>query len=1323
MDGLPGRIQDYVFFNDPDNPGNETLRGSYYYTTADSLDKATADNTQKITNADEFGRQFSARLYVSNIINRVIVQKVDQNGTPINGAVMALYAEDQVIQNVDGTYTLKENAQPLDGRTGTTRKLVKDQDAIDLEGAVVFANLEPGTYYAAEKEAPEGYVKSNVASKIVVNNKGVYADAGVENDGLTVTRGVGRIVRSMVQFATDDNIDTTLNKIVATPQTGDPGTEEDGSDAKWEDVVGANKIHLRYQGTGTVLDYGVTEGTNGDRRYKVDEGTPNLKIEQCQEHKGELAQDIKDTDISSLFTGVTIVTIENVQVSTLDVSKQVENAPDASGNAEFSIDVTFTHPVAADAPEGTEAAPLTQAEANRAHMQVAIGDDSHSVTVSGDGTVTVKLRAGETAHFTNVPTGLAYEVSEQKTAGYDPSYEGQQGTIEVGKLAEAIVTNTYSSTGALELSGTKKLVGRDWVEGDSFEFTLTGKNVTSGAADDQESFTLPTPAEATLRYEDAVKVSGGGNPTENVEVPFSFGDISFSQKGTYEFTITETKPGESNVSNTSGLSVTYTYEVTDDGKGNLIAKPVETSQAGTSGFVNTYEPDAATAGLTATKTVNGESKGVEAGSFAFAIEAQDGAPLPDGVTNGGDGRGTVSNAAGGSVDFGTFTFGKKGTYVYRVSEVNGDKLGYGYDGTSYTVVFDVKDDPAKGALEASRTIYKGDDQIDAAKVESISFANTYHPTEAVTPVEFSGTKTVSSEHGSFDGLKEGQFSFEMKSTQAPAGVTAPAPSKGWTVTNAANGSFDFGTLTFAEPGEYTYTVSEVRPTDAADAVDGITYDGTVYTLYFNVVDNNGALWIDKQTITSSAGGSADAGNLDFANIYNDGEVSYQITGTKTLDTGGFTGESLAEGAFEFALVGEDGKVIQTVKNAAPSGNSAGFAFDAITYTEPGTHTYKVYEVGTDGTPGTGGTEDGVTYSKEVYTVTVVVEKEDGTAGAHGGLKVSGDIENAGGDAADSITFTNTYQPAPASVVIEGVKNLNVAEGSDRALEAGEFSFALYENGTQIDEATNNADGMFSFGSIEYNTVGTRVYTVRELDNGLAGVAYDETVYTVTVEVTENAETNALEAKVSYEADGNATEGVVFNNGYQAQPTEVTLGALKKLVGGDLAEGQFSFELTASEGAPLPEQTTAANAADGSVSFGVITFDKVGEYDYTIAEVNDGQNGVTYDENAARQVHVSVTDDGVGHLVAEVTYDAAGVAFTNTYTPPTPEELNSPGTPEDPGSPDKPGTSGDSTPADVLPQTGDSTPVALAGGVAVAALAVLVLASVKLRRSARNRNTK
>lgn len=873
--------------------------------------------------------------------------------------------------------------------------------------------------------------------------------------------------------------------------------------------------------------------------------------------------------------------------------------------------------------------------------------------------------------------------------------------------------NTYGATGSLTLDClTKALEGRDWMEDDEFTFTLSGKNVTEGT-NATSGFALPETTEVTIDYQDAVAAAGEGNATEGVKVPFSFGTISFTQAGTYEFTVTESEIEEAGVSNTSG-SVTYRVEVADESQdGNLEITSSIIGQTGSNDFVNTYDPNNATSSLMATKTLNGSSKGLEAGAFTFqikSISAPQGstANLPTGVTSGDDATvGTVTNDTDGVISFGQFSFDAEGEYRYQVTEINEGKGGYSYDGAIYTVVFTVSDDPETGSLVATPTIYQGKDTTGAI-VDAITFANGYQPASVTTPTNatFSGTKSVTEEHGGFT-LEAGQFSFTMTSTSAPDGVGAPAPSNGSTVSNAEDGSFDFGTLTFVEPGEYTYTVTEDKP---AQGIDGITYSSEVYTLYFNVVDNNGQLEIKTQSITNSANETIDAGELNFINIYNDGETSYQIAGTKVLETNGYSGEALGQGEYSFALY-EEGveEPLQTVTNGAPNGNTATFQFDSITYTEAGTHTYKVYELGTDGEPGTGGIDtDNVSYSEEVYTITVTVsESNDGR-----GLSVSSDVQNS------DIVFTNIYTPESVvvgpsgSAQIGGTKTLNAAEGTDRTLEEGEFTFVLLDgDGNEVSSTANATDGSFVFDDLTFDKAGTYSYTVAEKSGNAGGITYDETLYGVTITVAEDTDTNKLVAQVSYSKGNQSVEAMSFTNTYEAIPIGIQLGVSKELQNASLAAGQFTFELTGSEGTPMPESTTATNTENGQVLFGEITFDAVGEYDYTITEVNDGQEGITYDADATRTIHVSVTDNGEGFLEATVSYGEDGSHFVNIGTPDDPSDGGDPG---DGGNTN--GGSTDEGSLESLAQTSDTWLPALFAVIAAMAAAVGGFAAYRMKRS-------
>lgn len=1018
------------------------------------------------------------------------------------------------------------------------------------------------------------------------------------------------------------------------------------------------------------------------------------------------------------------VTFDNrIQAGTIggdgaDTALAVEKITNVDTEVDFSFDLTLVD------SDGTPIESDYVYELDQDGNPVSFDGMSTSITSTFDG----NNNRTKTATFGQIiftqPGIYKFQVSEEvpeNTNGWtyaDPqtitvTVDEEYSVLVDPENATVTFENTYGATGSLTLDGlTKALEGRNWMEGDEFAFTLSGKNVTEGA-DATSGFTLPETTEVTVDYDDAVAAAGEGNATEGVKVPFSFGTISFTQAGTYEFTVTESEIEEAGVSNTSG-SVTYRVEVADESQdGNLEITSSIIGQTGSSDFVNTYEPKNATSSLMATKTLNGSSKGLEAGAFTFqikSISAPQGstANLPTGVTSGDDATvGTVTNDTDGVISFGQFSFDAEGEYRYQVTEINEGKGGYSYDGAIYTVVFTVSDDPETGSLVATPTIYQGKDTTGAI-VDAITFANGYQPASVTTPTNatFSGTKSVTEEHGGFT-LEAGQFSFTMTSTSAPDGVGAPAPSNGSTVSNAEDGSFDFGTLTFVEPGEYTYTVTEDKP---AQGIDGITYSSEVYTLYFNVVDNNGQLEIKTQSITNSANETVDAGDLNFTNIYNDGEVSYQIAGTKVLETNGYSGETLAQDEYSFALYEEGAEEpLQTVTNGAPNGNAAAFQFDSITYAEAGTHTYKVYELGTDGEPGTGGIDtDNVSYSEEVYTITVIVsESNDGR-----GLSVSSDVQNS------KIVFTNTYTPESVvvgpsgSAQIGGTKTLNAAEGTDRTLKEGEFTFVLLDgDGNEVSSATNAADGSFVFDDLTFDKAGTYSYTVAEKSGNAGGITYDETLYGVTIEVTEDTNANELVAQVSYSKGNQSVEAMSFTNTYEAIPIGIQLGASKELQNASLAAGQFTFELTGSEGAPMPESTTATNTENGQVLFGEITFDAVGEYDYTITEVNDGQEGITYDVDATRTIHVSVTDSGEGFLEATVSYGEDGSHFVNIGTPDEPSDGGDPG---DGGNTN--GGSSDEGPLESLAQTSDTWLPALFAVIAAMAAAVGGFAAYRMKRS-------
>lgn len=379
IDALPGDIRDYQYFAGE----SATLRVAYYYVNSRSF--STDAEAQEITDTTNFGRQFSAHLYLPNMVNRVAVQKLDEDGHPLTGARFGLYSDNQVtVDQETGIASLNEGAQPI--RTADTENLTKAEDGITLEGGAVFTGVNPGTYYIGEISAPSGYAVNKTLTKVIVTNTGVYADAGVQDDGITVTRGVGRIVQSMQQFAENDDIDASLADIIAQPLTL---AEEDLSTVGQItiDREAADLVHLRYAGDrsdANTLDYVPQDGASFSG-YTVDEGIPYLTIAQDQDsnHQTQPRQTVDD-NITNLFSGVTVVHVADEPVGSLEVSKEVTGTTDSATDFEFTVTFEWV----AEGSDGSQEqrTALTADEAQAVGMQLAIaGGDPADVSLNDEG--------------------------------------------------------------------------------------------------------------------------------------------------------------------------------------------------------------------------------------------------------------------------------------------------------------------------------------------------------------------------------------------------------------------------------------------------------------------------------------------------------------------------------------------------------------------------------------------------------------------------------------------------------------------------------------------------------------------------------------------------------------------------------------------------------------------------------------------------------------------------------------------------------------------------------------------------------------------------
>lgn len=807
-----------------------------------------------------------------------------------------------------------------------------------------------------------------------------------------------------------------------------------------------------------------------------------------------------------------------------------------------------------------------------------------------------------------------------------------------GEKAVPTFTNT-KPTADVTVEATKVLAGKD-LTADAFTFGL---------------------------YDQDGNEDARGTNDKNGKVKLTVKGLNL---GEYDYTLKEEKAGQSVdgvAYDAKEVKVHVKVEQNQDDNNKTKVTVTYDGTATAPTFNNTYTAKGSVE-LTATKTIkvaDGFDHTTKPADGEFTFDVYEGKMTAEQLAGAKPVR-TATNGADGSVNFDAFSYAKPGTYEYTIVERKGDLACVTYDDAVHHAVVTVVDNA--GTLQASIA-------YDGADATKPTFTNTYKA-KATNSGAIALTKSVDVHDGSYQ-LKAGDFAFELVGSDGTVLQTQK---------NDAKGKVYFNELTFDHAGTFPFTVREVQPTDGAPGVPGVTYTGKTYTLTYVVKDNNdGKLVVESSTVKPSEGteNGVTPNTMTFANSYQPGQTSYQISGTKVLENADpATTRTPADGEFTFALIDvATGQEIDRTTNVGKA-----FTFKAISYTATGSHAYQVKEVaGQDGT---------ITYSDAVLDVTVNVT-DDG----------SGQLTATANKTAADLTFTNTYTPTATTATITGTKAL-----TGRDLAEGEFFFDLKDaDGNVVQTVQNGADGTFGFAPLQLDKVGTYVYTVSERAGATAnGVTYDTTVFTATVTVTENAETHALEAQVAYSKGGKAADAVAFSNSYAPAATEVKLGASKVLSGEDLKEGQFSFQLKDADGKVLQ---TAKNAADGTVGFEAISYDKPGTYAYSISEVDDGQKNVTYDA-AEHRVTVTVTDDGAGHLVATVTYDGAvAPVFKNTYTPPTTPPTEPPTNP-----PSKSPVPKEEKPS--LPYTGDTSlsPMAL-GGIAGGAV-VLIAAGVILRR--RNR---
>lgn len=617
-------------------------------------------------------------------------------------------------------------------------------------------------------------------------------------------------------------------------------------------------------------------------------------------------------------------------------------------------------------------------------------------------------------------------------------------------------------------------------------------------------------------------------------------------------------------------------------------------------------------------------------TFEFGLTPVDGAPMPESATAPvavSVTKGDLDNGKA-AINFSTIKYNEPGTYVYKVSEKNAgttvDGIAYSKNVAKITVTVTPN---KKGVLSA-------DVKVAWSEADETEFKNVYtaEPVESSVTDKIDVTKSLTGRD-----LTAGEFSFELREIKGEDSELIE------TVANAADGKVTFSPIKYTEIGQHTYTLHEVKGN-----AGGITYSTAEYTIVTTIADNGKGQLVATHEL-KDAKDAKDVKSIEFKNVYTTNAAEASLAGKKSLQVpDGLTPADIT-GKFTFTVIGEEGAPMPASTSVHNDADGK-VDFGKITFTlddlnkalgekskkREHTFTYTVTESGEVA----GVTNDAKLSRKVSFTV---------TDNGKGKLSVS---RNPDGDAA--FTFTNTYNVTPVeSRVTDQIIANKVLTGRD--LKAGEFSFELVEGDKVVAKGTNAADGKITMSAVKYDKPGTHTYTLREVNGGTTskGITYSNVKYTIETAITDNGD-GTLKAKHVLK-DAKGATSATFENSYSVTPADADLDFdLSKVISGrEWTDGdEFSFTITAPDGAPLPDPATVTvskhDAKDGiaAIKFGKIRYTATGTYKYEIRENAGSTVGMTYDAHVAT-AEVTVTENGDGSLTANVTKKENG-RFTNTY---------------------------------------------------------------------------
>lgn len=636
------------------------------------------------------------------------------------------------------------------------------------------------------------------------------------------------------------------------------------------------------------------------------------------------------------------------------------------------------------------------------------------------------------------------------------------------------------------------------------------------------------------------------------------------------------------------------------------------------------------AGFGLTKVLEGRNWKAE-DTFEFGLTPMDGAPMPESATapvTASVTKDDLDDKGKAAIDFGTIEYKEPGTYVYKVSEKNAgttvDGIAYSKNVAKITVTVTPN---KKGVLSA-------DVKVAWSEADETEFKNVYtaEPVESSVTDKIDVTKSLTGRD-----LTAGEFSFELREIKGEDSELIE------TVANAADGKVTFSPIKYTEIGQHTYTLHEVKGN-----AGGITYSTAEYTIVTTIADNGKGQLVATHEL-KDAKDAKDVKSIEFKNVYTTNAAEASLAGKKSLQVpDGLTPADIT-GKFTFTVTGEEGAPMPA-STSVHNDVDGKVDFGKITFTlddlnkavgekpekREHTFTYTVTESGE-----VAGVTNDAKPSREVsFTVT-----DDGK----GNLRVS---RKPDGDAA--FTFTNTYNVTPVETsVTEQITATKVLDGRD--LKEGEFSFELVEGDKVVATGTNDAEGNITMSAVKYTEAGEHTYTLREVNGGTTskGITYSDTKYTIETTITDNGDGTLKAEHVLKDAKG--ATSATFENSYSVTPADADLdfGLSKAIDGREWTDGdEFSFTITAPDGAPLPNPATVTvsnhDAKDGiaAIKFGKIHYTAAGTYKYEIRENAGNAAGMAYDGHVAT-AEVTVTEDGEGKLTANVTKKENG-RFTNTY---------------------------------------------------------------------------